>query len=234
MPRVRVQQRYDSRRERLLDASWEFLLEQGYERATLNRLIAYAGTSKGAFYHYFDSREELMREVVERAIRAGIEEVEEGLRDAAAPAIEKLDRFLGVSASRPPATAALRRLLLQVHMSGDLALLERLQQRIRALCIAPLERIIAQGISEGVFETPCRNETADLIMVACNRALFDAIGSLLSELDAEHVAREWVRQVKALLHITERLLGIEQGTLDRVRPKDARALVELSRRENLQ
>jgi AcrR family transcriptional regulator len=231
---MRVQLVYDSRRERLLDATWEFMLEQGFQRATLNRLIAYAGTSKGAFYHYFDSREELITEVVERAVRGGIEQVEGELGDDTVPAIEKLDRFLGVSSRRPSATAVLRRLFLQVHASGNLALLDRLQQRANAKSVALLERIVRQGISEGVFETPCPTETVDVILGVTDRALLDAIRLLQSDLDDEGVAREWLRQAEAITYITERLLGLAQGELDRLQPKEVRALVELSRRENLQ
>jgi AcrR family transcriptional regulator len=234
MPRTRSQQRYDSRRESLLDAAWELLLEEGYEQATLNRLIAHAGTSKGAFYHYFNSREELIGEVVDRAIGVGIEELEQGLGDRAVPALERLNRYLGVSADRPSATAALRRLLFQVHTSGDLALFDRLERRVNALSIPPLERIIEQGIAEGVFETPHPSEMAEVIMAAWDRALLEVIRLLQSNLDQEHVARDLLRRVEATVHATERLLGIEPGKLDRTHPKDARAIVARARRENLQ
>jgi AcrR family transcriptional regulator len=233
MPRTRSQQRYDARRESLLDAAWELVLEQGYEQTTVNGLIAYTGTSKGAFYHYFESREELMSQMVERAVRAAIEQVERGLGDRTVPALEKLDRFLGVSARRPSVTGAARRLLLQVHTSGDLVLLERLRQRVNALCIGPLERIIEQGLSEGVFDTPYPSETAEVILAAGDRALLESIRVLQSDLDAERAARELGRWAEVIAYTAERLLGLERGTLDRLPPEAVRELVELSRRPSL-
>lgn len=234
MPRTRSQQGYDSWRASFLDATWAFLLEQGYEQATLNRLITHAGTSKGAFYHYFDSREELMTEVVDRAIRDGIEELDQGLGDQSVSALEKLNRYLGVSTNPPSGTIALRRLLLQVQASRDLALLDRLRQRMSSFGLAPLERIIEQGVSERVFDTPYPSGAADVIQAASDRALSEATRILQNDLDNERAARDLLRLVEMLVHTSERLLGLEPGKLERLSSKDVRALVEKTRKENLQ
>lgn len=233
MARTRSLQRYQARRDDLLDAAWELLLDRGYERTTLNGLVSHAGTSKGALYHYFASREELIDAAIDRAMREGIEEVEHGLAERGLSALEKLDRFLGVSARRPAATEALRRLLLRVDASGDAPLVERLRRRMNALCIAPLERILEQGIAEGVFDTPYPGETAELILAGSERVVLEAVRLLQSDLEAERVARQLLRRVEALVHNTERLLGLEPATLERLGPRDARALVDLARKEIL-
>ena len=46
-------------RDRLISAAESLFAEQGYAGTTIEQIIAKAGCSKGTFYHYFDSKEEL-------------------------------------------------------------------------------------------------------------------------------------------------------------------------------
>lgn len=47
-------------RESLIRAAIDCLEEKGYERTTTRDIMARAGLSAGAFYHYFGSKEELI------------------------------------------------------------------------------------------------------------------------------------------------------------------------------
>jgi len=50
-------------RARLLDAAKEIFSENGFLEARISDIAERAGLSHGAFYHYFDSKEEIFREV---------------------------------------------------------------------------------------------------------------------------------------------------------------------------
>jgi AcrR family transcriptional regulator len=66
-----VRQRFDKldpqRQEQLLQAAADEFAEQGFERASLNRIITRAGTSKGSLYYYFEDKTDLFATVIERA-----------------------------------------------------------------------------------------------------------------------------------------------------------------------
>ncbi len=47
-------------RQRILDAAWELFDEKGYKKTTVNDIIRRADTSKGGFYYYFESKDELL------------------------------------------------------------------------------------------------------------------------------------------------------------------------------
>ena len=47
-------------REKIIDAAWELFQEVGYENATVNDIIERSGTSRGAFYHHFRAKEDLL------------------------------------------------------------------------------------------------------------------------------------------------------------------------------
>jgi hypothetical protein len=54
--------RKDSRntKGRIIEAAWELFYEQGYENTTIDDIVEASETSKGSFYHYFDSKDALL------------------------------------------------------------------------------------------------------------------------------------------------------------------------------
>jgi AcrR family transcriptional regulator len=53
-------------RQRILDAALEVFLEKGYEDATILEIVAATdGLTRGAFYHHFESKEEVLDEIAE-------------------------------------------------------------------------------------------------------------------------------------------------------------------------
>lgn len=47
-------------KEIIINAAWELFQEKGYEETTLKDIIERSGTSRGAFYHNFRSKEDVL------------------------------------------------------------------------------------------------------------------------------------------------------------------------------
>ena len=47
-------------KSRIVDAAWKLFYEQGFENTTVEEIIALSVTSKGSFYHYFGSKDDLL------------------------------------------------------------------------------------------------------------------------------------------------------------------------------
>lgn len=91
--------------QRLLAAATRLFADQGYDRTSVQEIVEAAGVTKGALYHYFGSKEDLLQEIYSRVLRLQQERldafaardapVERRLRDAAADVvvttIENLD-----------------------------------------------------------------------------------------------------------------------------------------------
>jgi TetR/AcrR family transcriptional repressor of nem operon len=60
--------RGSEKRERLLAAGRRLILEKGFPATTVDQICEAAGVTKGAFFHYFDSKEAVGREVIERFV----------------------------------------------------------------------------------------------------------------------------------------------------------------------
>lgn len=47
-------------KSRIVSAAWKLFYEHGYDDTTIEEIIFESGTSKGSFYHYFDSKDALL------------------------------------------------------------------------------------------------------------------------------------------------------------------------------
>ncbi len=47
-------------KNRIVSAAWQLFYEKGYNRTTVDDIIALSGTSKGSFYYYFNTKDELL------------------------------------------------------------------------------------------------------------------------------------------------------------------------------
>lgn len=59
-------------RQRILDTAERLVIDNGFAATSVDRVIAESGTSKGAFFHHFDSKTALARALVDRYAAADI------------------------------------------------------------------------------------------------------------------------------------------------------------------
>lgn len=59
-------------RARILDAAEHLVIENGFAATSVDLVLREAGTSKGAFFHHFDSKADLARALTERYVSADI------------------------------------------------------------------------------------------------------------------------------------------------------------------
>ncbi|MDF4249694.1 TetR/AcrR family transcriptional regulator [Streptomyces sp. WMMB303] len=75
--------------QRLLAAATRLFAEQGYDRTSVQEIVEAAGVTKGALYHYFGSKDDLLHEIYGRLLRLQQERLDL-LADRAAPVEERL------------------------------------------------------------------------------------------------------------------------------------------------
>jgi AcrR family transcriptional regulator len=64
------------RRERIIDNATELFAAKGYHGTTIDEIVQATGIAKGTFYIYFDSKEELLVEVIKRLIDSTLEKID--------------------------------------------------------------------------------------------------------------------------------------------------------------
>ena len=87
---LRWERRPDDRPHEILDAALQVFAERGYRNTRLEDIGDAAGVTKGAIYHYFANKEELLLRAIEHRREEAFGRIEEILRDRTAPVSTRL------------------------------------------------------------------------------------------------------------------------------------------------
>ncbi|TWP48210.1 TetR/AcrR family transcriptional regulator [Lentzea tibetensis] len=69
--------------ERLIDAATRLFADKGFDRVAVQEIVQSAGVTKGAMYHYFGSKDDLLHEIYGRVLRMQTERLEKVSADSA-------------------------------------------------------------------------------------------------------------------------------------------------------
>lgn len=83
---------HEERRRRLVEAVWALAVRGGIEQVTLRKVADEAGVSMGQVQHYYSSMQTLIRDALDRAVRAVNTNIEKAVRAADATSPEALLR----------------------------------------------------------------------------------------------------------------------------------------------
>lgn len=75
--------------QRLVSVATTLFARQGFDRTSVQEIVAAAGVTKGAMYHYFDSKDDLLHEIYARLLRLQTERLER-FADAEGPVARRV------------------------------------------------------------------------------------------------------------------------------------------------
>jgi TetR/AcrR family transcriptional regulator, transcriptional repressor for nem operon len=70
-------------RERILTVAEKLMTDQGYRATSVDQVIAESGSSKGAFFHHFESKADLAAQLIERYVASDLAHLDAGLAASA-------------------------------------------------------------------------------------------------------------------------------------------------------
>ena len=154
------------RREAFVEAAQRLMSTKGYEAMSIQDLLDELEASRGAFYHYFESKQALLEAVIERMVDAALAEVTPVVADAELPAIRKLERVFSAIGRWKTERRPLVMALLEVWLSDENAIVREKFRGTSARRLVPiLAPIIQQGIDEGTFDADSAEETARVFVM---------------------------------------------------------------------
>ena len=214
MPRTVNATAVEIRREAFVDVAERLIQTKAYEQMSIQDVLDEAGASRGGFYHYFDSKQQLLDAVIARMVDAAFMAVQPMVADPEISAIVKLQRFFSGIAGWKAERRDLVVGITEVWLSDDNALVrEKLRERLVVKLTPLFAAIIRQGINEGVCSVAAPDDTARVLV-----SLIQAANQLGTELfvasQAGNVTFETVeRTLTAYSDAYERILGIPGGSL---------------------
>ncbi len=216
MARQVKHEEYAARRREILRAALELMHDKGYERMTIDDVLAKTGMSKGALYHYFRSKYALLEGVVMSIGDEGMERLRAVVDDPNLAAIDKLHAYFRAEGALKAQNVTAVSTVMRLRRDENNALLRQKLTLESMRTTAPmLEAIIRQGSAEGVFDTDYPREAAVIITgmgMHLADAFIDAIeadGGIGADMGGPHIQRVLAAYFQAF----ERILGAPTGSV---------------------
>ena len=203
------------RREAFVDAAQRLMQAKGYEEMSIQDLPDDLDVSRGAFYHYFESKQALLEAVVERMADVVLASLAPVTEDPTLSAGAKLEQLFGGIGQWKTDRRALVMSLLRVWVSDHNAIFrEKVRRRLVSRLVPLFTRIVEQGVGDGAFTTGSPAETAMVLVMLIlgfqDRALELFLARQENTIGYDDVERIFASYNQAF----ERVLGAPAGTLN--------------------
>jgi AcrR family transcriptional regulator len=212
--RIVKEEEYAVKRKEILDAAQRLVYTRGYEQMSIQDILDQCEISKGAFYHYFDSKLTLLDGLMDRMMDEAEQILQPIVEDKDLPAIEKLRRYFAAGSRWKTDRKAFMLDLLRVWYTDSNALVRQKQETAAIQRIAPmLTKIVRQGIAEGVFSTPFPDQIGGMIW-GLAQGIQDNVAELLL---ADEPLPDELHRLESIIgaysDAVERILGAPVGSL---------------------
>lgn len=202
------------RREAFLDVAQRLVQTKGYEAMSIQDVLVELEASKGAFYHYFDSKQALLESVVERFADGAMASLAPVLDDPRLPALIKLERVFAGIASLKAEQKELMLAIIEVWNSDGNAIVREKVRRLSERIMIPLFSVVVQqGVDEGTVHVDSPDQTAAVLVSLMLGFQQKATDLFIARQSGAILFEDVQRSVAAHTEAFERILGIPKGSL---------------------
>ena len=197
---------HNLKKSELVELSEALFIERGYEATSIEDILKASGLSKGGFYHYFKSKEEVLIESMRSFAEDMLQELEPIIEAEGVSALDKLNRFMEKKQELQSSKRDLAKYFIMLTQSDFTYY--RYITTITEMYIKPFTAIIQQGVEEGIFTVEFPRETADILL----RAITSVPQSIYYReyLDDKEAGMRYKASIEA---IAARTLGIDKNTI---------------------
>jgi AcrR family transcriptional regulator len=214
MARTVNAQEYAQKRDAILDVAQRYIATKGYEQMTTQDLLESLQISRGAFYHYFESKQALLMALVERMAEQAEQLIVPIASDHEASAEDKLLRFFALVDQLKRDNLDLVFAFLRVWYADENALFRHKLYLARIKRLVPwLSQIIEEGVAEGVFTTFYPDHAARMIFSLLEDLGYATVELLLVEESEPLDIQRMTQMGEATADALERVLGMRSGRL---------------------
>lgn len=151
---------------RILETSMKLFVSKGYENTTIQDITNELGNlSKGAIYHHFKSKEEILDAVSKKMTSQGIGDLKSVAQDNSLTGIEKLRKILFLSISSTKQAIIEKRV---PSFQNNPQLLSSYMRDTLGVASDILSDIIKKGMEDGTIPTTHPHELAQMVLLFFN------------------------------------------------------------------
>lgn len=234
MARTFKEEDFAAKRNEILDIAQRLFYTRGYENVSIQDLLNELGISKGAFYHYFDSKPALLEAMIERMRDQAEALILPIVNDPDLPALAKLQRMFDAANRWKVARKDVVFAFVHVWYMDENALVrQKTTASMNRRMAQWLAEIIRQGVAQGVMTADNHQHLAEVVLTLIV-GLGDAVaGALLALLASPTPAqrkdclRDMQAATAAYTEAIERVLGAQAGSIELFSAKWMRAWAAL-------
>ena len=188
----------ERRKQELLQIAYRMFLQKGYEETSVDEIISQAGIAKGTYYYYFETKEQMLEEVIGMMIEQEMQAAEQILQtDLPVP-----QKIVGIITSLRPAPTE-SPIEEALKKPENIIMHGKIQKKLIESVTPLLSEVVEEGIAEGIFACDHIPERVRMLLVISSET-FDE--GQFSEGD-----------IAVFIDMAEKLLGAETGTMQFVR-----------------
>jgi len=214
----------DTRKE-FLQAALDLFNQKGYEKTTIKDIIEAVGVSKGAFYHYFESKEDIIEAIAREYSNRAIGIIEGVTRREDLNAVEKINLvFRLINQYKEERTQQRERIRGAFSDDGNLKMERKLFNQLKGQALKYFEEIVETGIKEGLFAETNVKEMADFLLLTINnlnRSIEDLTWEMTGGEEQNDLGVLRIRMEEKLgfyEEAFERILEIKKGSIELKEP----------------
>ncbi|MFS0869620.1 TetR/AcrR family transcriptional regulator [Paenibacillus xylanilyticus] len=152
--------------QHILSVAAQLFTDKGYEKTSIQDILEALGMSKGAIYHHFKSKEEILNAVMEQQFEYSARMLDQlVIHTTAATAKEKLIQILEHVLSDPQAHSLDR--VLQTQIKNPLFIVRGIQQAVQ-MDAPVIAAMMKEGVADGSISTADPEATAEVFMMLVN------------------------------------------------------------------
>ncbi|RDL47495.1 HTH-type transcriptional repressor AcnR [Ensifer sp. M14] len=226
---VRTKKPPEVRSNELIDCAERLFFQHGYENTTVNDVIRAANVSKGAFYHYFVSKEALLEAVATRLAQRNLEELQPLIEDPTLDAIGQLNAlFAGSRRMKLDMASQLKNTFNALFKPENVVLYHRIDEALQTVSLPIIADMLSRGHQKGTLDAP-DPEAAALMLLQLRVSVAKVMHKTLQRYEAGDLDGAaamldgWMRTYGTAI---ERILKLPDGTIEVTEPGFARAFLE--------
>ena len=189
----------EKRKQDLIQIAYRLFITRGYEHTSVDEIIAEAGIAKGTYYYYFESKEQMLEDVIGMMLQSETEKAEAVLHtDLSVP-----EKIAGIIASIHPAQEE-QTIEDALHRPENVLMHNKARERIFDLVVPILSRAAEEGAEQGLFHCDHIPERVREILILSSD-LFDGHTPFSTAV------------IDVFIDTVEKILGAEPGTMGFIR-----------------
>ena len=200
---MRVVKEAAERRNEILDAAEELFVTKGYDKTSTNDILDRVCIARGTLYYHFKSKEDILNAMIERINDSLLSRARAIAADTSIPVVERL--VMTIAGLNVDSDIG-HEIIDQVHKPQNTLMHQKMQKNLIEGVVPVIVRLVEEGRAEGIFHIEYPSETVEMLIL---------YSSVVFDDDYDEPGERSENRIKAFLYNAERLLGAEEGSVQK-------------------